>query len=56
MLSCGKAKLMIKELKPSVCICNNQRKDTVLPLAQKERVDETAHENAIKIYTITANP
>jgi phosphate transport system substrate-binding protein len=42
MLSCGKAKLMIKAEASSCCICNNQRSDTVLPLAQKRsrRVDE----------------
>jgi phosphate transport system substrate-binding protein len=37
MLSCGKAKLMIKELKRQCCsICNNQRKRYCFAIGTKE--------------------
>jgi phosphate transport system substrate-binding protein len=42
MLSCGKAKLMIKELKRlDCCICNNQRNDTVLAQKKQEELMKT---------------
>jgi phosphate transport system substrate-binding protein len=42
MLSCGKKKLIKGTEASSTAICNNQRKDTVLPLAKKRsrRADE----------------